>query len=194
MSKKIIFEIPVWKINLSNILDLKKIENVCLNIQSENENRIISNIGGFQSQPLLLKKYPDFFKLYDIIMKESNKFCEQLKINYINSIESLWVNINKYQHYNKEHHHSNSILSGVFYAHSVSNINAGSIVFLHPQSDMMSYDWVNIQKDFIPVNSSFWKFSCEPGELIIFPSWLKHSVEPNLVKDYNRISISFNLK
>jgi uncharacterized protein (TIGR02466 family) len=33
--------------------------------------------------------------------------------------------------------------------------------------------------------------TADPGLLLIFPSWLKHGVEPNL-SDQERISVSFN--
>ena len=42
------------------------------------------------------------------------------------------------------------------------------------------------------INSSIQSISPEAGTLIIFPSWLDHSVNQNL-SDADRISMSFNI-
>ena len=41
------------------------------------------------------------------------------------------------------------------------------------------------------VNSENWYMTALTGRLLMFPSWLKHNVTPNLTKEY-RISLSFN--
>lgn len=188
-----VFKITVWHTNLSSNLNLNDIEKCCLNIEKQDDKRVVSNLGGFQSNPIVFENYPELFDLYKTIINQARTFCNEINIKEIEKLSSLWVNINEYGHSNREHHHANCILSGVFYAHSIPNTKAGSIVFKHPAADLMAFDWVGIQKDFFPENSSIWQFPCVPGDLIIFPSWLTHSVEPNLTKDYKRISISFNL-
>ena len=47
--------------------------------------------------------------------------------------------------------------------------------------------------DYNNYNSGTWWLPSEENNLYLFPSWLKHRVEPNLNKNENRISISFNL-
>jgi uncharacterized protein (TIGR02466 family) len=188
-----IFKIPIWHTNLSQNLNLIDIEKCCLNIEKHLDKIVVTNLGGYQSNPLVFENYPELFDLYKTIIHQAKTFCNEINIKEIEKISSLWVNINEYGHYNREHHHANNILSGVFYAHSKRNIKAGSITFKHPAADLMTFNWSGIQKDFVSENSSKWQFPCVPGHLIIFPSWLIHSVEPNLAKDYKRISISFNL-
>ena len=135
-----------------------------------------------------------FNDLYDAIKLQTDLFCDQVNINRVSNIGNIWVNVNEYGHSNQAHHHANCVLSGVFYAHTEYNEQAGSIVFKHPASDLMAYNWANIQKgEYIPENSLNWRFDCKPGDLIIFPSWLIHHVQPNLALNYKRISISFNL-
>jgi len=41
-------------------------------------------------------------------------------------------------------------------------------------------------------NSSNWYFKTVENMLLLFPSWLKHMVKPNMNKKQKRISISFN--
>ena len=60
----------------------------------------------------------------------------------------------------------------------------------------MQYDWSNRGDQwskFDKQNSIIWLTEVMPGRLYIFPSWLRHDVEPNLNKKEKRISISFNL-
>ena len=52
---------------------------------------------------------------------------------------------------------------------------------------------IEIHEKFTPQNSSSWKIDVEEGDLVLFPSWLKHGVEPNLNKKENRISLAFNI-
>ena len=41
------------------------------------------------------------------------------------------------------------------------------------------------------INSENWYMTALTGRLLMFPSWLKHNVTPNLTKEY-RIALSFN--
>ena len=188
-----IFKIPVWRKNFSSNLSLDNIEKRCLNIQKNEKKKIASNLGGFQSNVINLNNYPEFYDLAIIIIKEAKLFCNEININEIEVISGLWVNVNEYGHSNSQHHHPHCVLSGVFYGHSKPNNQSGCIVFKHPSADIMASDWTKVQKEINENNSLDWLFPPVPGDLIIFPSWLSHSVEPNFAKDYKRISISFNL-
>ena len=47
-------------------------------------------------------------------------------------------------------------------------------------------------KEFTQWNSPLWFFPAIAGELVLFPSWLQHKVQPNEKATTDRISISFN--
>ena len=47
-------------------------------------------------------------------------------------------------------------------------------------------------KNFNSYNSHCWEFIPEENVIYLFPAWLKHSVQPNLNKNEERISFSFN--
>ena len=102
-------------------------------------------------------------------------------------LKGYWFSVNSYGNYTTLHNHRNCILSGVFYV-DIPEKNMGKINF--ERSDDISY--------FLPPLDSYNNFtgeraSYEPetGRLLIFPSWLKHSVDRNESKK-KRISISFN--
>ena len=193
MFKKNIFEIPVWHVNLTNNVNLENIEKYCLAIEDQEKSRVISNEGGFQSNDIDLKNAPELYDLFNAIEIESNKFSDHIKVKHC-ELGNLWVNINYYLNSNQTHRHANAIFSGVFYGHTKFNENSGRIMFRHPCSDYMAVNWDGIQTgEFNPSNSLTWTFPAHPCDLIIFPSWLEHRVEPNFAKDYKRISISFNM-
>ena len=58
----------------------------------------------------------------------------------------------------------------------------------------INYHWnKNYIQSYTDVNSSVWWFPTEQGNLYFFPSWAYHQVKPNLNKNEDRISISFNI-
>lgn len=192
MFKKNVFEIPVWHVNLQNNVNINEIENYCLQLEGK-DNRVISNEGGYQSQDIDLDNAHELKDLQNAIQIESEKFSDNIGVKQC-KIGNLWVNINNYLNSNQAHRHANAILSGVFYGHSKFNEKSGDIMFRHPCTDYMAYNWDGIQTDeFSPTNSLSWTFEPHPCDLIIFPGWLEHRVEPNFAKDYKRISISFNM-
>lgn len=103
-------------------------------------------------------------------------------------ITNLWANVNfgHYAHHN--HHHPNNHVSGVYYAKAAAG--AGDILFYdpRPQAHLMEPDVAT----FTPANSAKHRFTPEEGLMLLFPSWLEHSVEPNLSGE-ERVSLAFNL-
>ena len=66
-------------------------------------------------------------------------------------------------------------------------------MFFRPGYDTFTFDWNNYQKAWNPYNSATWKIPPTNNTLLLFPSWLNHTVDPNMNKKEKRISISFNL-
>jgi alcohol dehydrogenase YqhD (iron-dependent ADH family) len=57
----------------------------------------------------------------------------------------------------------------------------------------MQYDWGNdVIEKYNEHNSCVWNIKPAQNQLILFPSWLNHSVERNLNKK-DRMCIAFNL-
>ncbi len=103
-------------------------------------------------------------------------------------ITQSWINHSKVGEEHHVHAHPNSIISGVFYFDA------------DPAVDKITFvKTVNKDIDLIPVqynpfNSNTWYYSVDIGQLLIFPSNLKHTVEKVLpsTKRETRISLSFN--
>ena len=93
--------------------------------------------------------------------------------------------------FNIPHIHGESIFSGVFYVKATEG--NGKINFTHPAVNIPYHLPALIIDQWSNLNSSNVFHYPQPGKLLLFPSWISHYVEPNLL-DEERISIAFNLK
>ena len=186
-----LFITPVFKTYLDYPVD--KIEMLCQQERLKDSKGVNkSNLGGWQSDNINYPNSPFSFLLnIEKICREIAK--DELNINTSVSLTNCWININQKHNSNQVHTHANSILSGVYYIKTPEK--CGNIQFWHPAVDLMDRDWrFNLESNFNSYNrynSTQWWLPSKEGMLYIFPSWLKHSVDPNM-SDKERISISFN--
>lgn len=183
-----LFKVPIYKTILS--LNTNSIINYCKKIQKNDLGKKSSNIGGWHSNNLV-GQHLDLNDLFINIEKHVNIFSKQC--NFLNSIElkDIWININSTNNFNLIHTHPNCKFSGVYYVKTPKN--SGDLVFYNPSCDMMIYDWNDDFKNFNSYNSHRFVFPIQENQLYLFPSWLKHSVNPNL-SNKERVSLSFNFK
>ena len=132
-------------------------------------------------------------------LKELKQFCEQQIKIYVEEIicpkEELdfyitqsWLNVNKPGEFHHGHCHSNSIISGVFY---ISTEEDDKIVFTDPNTKVKDLIEVGF-REYNTWNTTNWFLHAITNELVLFPSWLSHKVEPNEKATKDRISLSFN--
>lgn len=111
-------------------------------------------------------------------------------------ISTMWSIINAPGSSNKSHVHPGSHWSGVYYVKTPEK--SGDIEFIDPRTPHVM-NQLTFQPN-KPRNKESWtsvRFAPEAGKMLIFPSWLYHSVDPNLSektgRSGDRIIISFNL-
>lgn len=188
-----LFSCPVLKTKLA--FDNNKLKNYVLSLNKKDKGRKISNEGGWQSNNLIISEdNKSIFKpLLSDIIKYSQKYIEnfELKKDKKYGISNMWANINKYKDNNSVHTHPFSLISGVYYIQSPEN--SGDIEFLHPDDSIGCYFIGNYYEKLNQNNSATWSITPENNDLILFPSFLKHKVNKNLNKKFNRISIAFNI-
>ena len=182
-----LFKVPVYDAFLE--IDNTKLEQYCLELSKKDKGREKSNSGGWQSNDLQQDSRMDNF--VSELSKHAGFFFQELGLTMDAGLINIWININKYRDYNREHIHPNSKVSGVYYVKVPEK--SGNFVFLHPMYDIMGYDWYYEGDPGSEYVTSAKKLHPTPGTLILFPSWLKHFVEPNMNISEKRISISFNL-
>ena len=180
-----LFPVPVYVNKIKSSVDLK---TICLDM-ANGESVKRSNKGGYQSPDVASNK--NFSKLIYAIEFAANKFAVNLGLKNNLKVDNLWVNVNGYKDYNLIHSHPKCVFSGAYYV-SVPN-NSGRLEFYSPAYEGIEYDWNNNVQNRNITNSAILNYDLDENLLLIFPSWLKHQVEPNLNEKEKRISIAFNL-
>lgn len=189
---KTLFSIPITNTILN--LDLKELVAFSLETKNKDKGKSFTNIGGWQSNNL--KDKPPCIGILEKNIIYNIKILQKeygLKKTAQPVIESIWVNINNKGDSNDRHVHPGCVFSGVFYVQCDEECPA-NLLFFNPSYDLIQYDWKKpLYEKFNEHNSSMWYFSPKPNNLILFPSWLQHSVESNPSLN-TRISISFNIQ
>jgi len=183
-----LFSIPIYNYQLN--FDNKKIEKYCYDLKEKDKGRVISNEGGWQSNNL--EGYiPELNELFIEILGRTNSFAKDIGLKTPLKLINGWVNINGYKDYNIDHNHPGALLSAVYYVKT--NDKSGDISFRNPASDVMSENLIEgvTINEFNEYTSCRKFLSPSNGMLYIFPSYLTHSVKPNLSND-ERISIALN--
>ena len=186
------FSTPIWSSKIENYQVVNNnMLNYIDNLQKKDPDGLIkSNFKGWHS------------KNFDLKDDEPKNFIEEIKLNINNAINdmgwdlqtqevkisNMWAIINTKGSLNQKHHHSNSDLSAAYYVSAEKN--CGDIVFYDPRSARVYKH--PIAKNPNILNATINSISPEAGMLVLFPSYLEHSVNPNL-SDNKRIVISFNL-
>ncbi len=116
--------------------------------------------------------------------------------NHRLGIDQMWSIINGPGSFNKAHIHPGSLWSGVYYVQAPAN--AGDIEFTDPRAEnLMTPAKFETQNNRVRECWTKVRFTPKAGKMILFPSWLYHSVDANLTDatgdDAERIIISFNL-
>jgi uncharacterized protein (TIGR02466 family) len=106
-----------------------------------------------------------------------------MKLNAEFYITDSWSTRNPKGSQHILHNHEHSIFSGVYYI----DASSGSLEFeVTPQYNKDFKLNYNIT-EWNTWNSRSWKVETKPGMLVIFPSWVWHSVTPNLNEKDRRI-------
>ena len=175
-----IFPTPILIIKYDDDIseETKYVENLEYISQKENKN--------FKSKDSYLMKHEIFKNIKNFFGESITKYTEKV----LNSKQRLvitqcWTNKNPPGAKHHEHVHPNSILSGVFFFKIGGKLPP--IQFAKTNQVAMKLDPVKYNN----ITAETFLLPCVPGELLLFPSNLKHSVPMNLSEE-TRYSMSFN--
>jgi uncharacterized protein (TIGR02466 family) len=102
-------------------------------------------------------------------------------------IKKSWFSYHKKLEWNTPHGHPSNSVIGVYYIKT--NKTSGDLILHDPRgATVFSQIWDENQKCF---NRTYVRISPKVGDLILFPAYTVHSVEPNL-SDETRISLAMN--
>lgn len=174
-------------------LEKERASNICQQIFTSIQKDLPPKtklVGGhsIQSGTRMHKKpiFKDLMMHVDEAAKNSIKFLGQTQEPLI--VTGCWANISGQDAYHKEHSHPNNFLSGVFY---VKVPKGGDTINFHDPRSGSHIIAPNFENPSMG-NISTMFVEAKAGRMMLFPSWLRHSVDPNTSKDL-RVSISFNL-
>tara|TARA_A100000164_G_C21682307_1_gene664932 strand:+ start:199 stop:795 length:597 start_codon:yes stop_codon:yes gene_type:complete len=191
-SPNLFFPTPVWvsqldkykQVNESIFSYIKKLQN------EDNEGLIKSNIKGWHSKDFNLKdgEVVDFI---NHISPNINKAILDMDWDINNQtvkISNMWAIVNIGGASNSRHHHGNCSISAAYYVKAPKN--CGEIVFYDPRpAPVYSHPRANKPNTY---NAMVNSINPVEGGLVLFPSYLDHSVNQNLSNE-ERIVISFNI-
>lgn len=154
------------------------------------ENELIKNVGNKFSKETFILRKPEFKELENLLLNNVAQYMKSLFGDIQNVslyITQSWLNITKGEGHHHLHNHSNSFLSCVFYYdentkdeeitfHKMDN-------FFNLQLNPAISNLMNAERISIPVKYK---------NLVIFPSYLYHSVE-KLENRNTRKSLAFNV-
>ena len=160
-------------------------------LQRENPKGITrSNLLGWHSKDFDLDtEQPRYF--INIISQSLNESFNDMGWDVKNQevkVTSMWSVINKKNASNARHIHSNNYISAAYYVKSPEN--SGDIVFHDPRS-VTTFRYPKISER-NTLNSNVFSIKPKEGLLVLFPSYLYHSVDFNRTEE-ERIVISFNI-
>ena len=201
LKKELFFPTPIYFVDLDDSAALNSYlksriyswrELDAAGIQRSN----VSQVGAWHS-PTTMSARPEFASFVDLVTAQITQvFQDQLySADSVPVCFNMWANINPRQGYNRSHVHPGSLWSGVYYVQAPEQ--CGQVIFQDPraQVSVMAPSMDDARERGAEQWSEVFHRAVE-GRLILFPSWLRHEVEPNMSPlaspDSDRISVSFN--
>ena len=186
------FSTPVWVSKIDNYKETnEEIYHYIKKLHSADDKGIIkSNVKGWHSNDFNMKdkNVTDFIRLVSpYINRALNDMNWDISKQTV-EISSMWAIINIGGASNSRHHHGNSSISAAYYVRAPKN--CGEIVFYDPRPAPIYFHPLSTKPN--SLNAMVNMVNPLEGALVLFPSYLDHSVNPNLSNE-ERIVISFNL-
>ena len=187
------FPTPVWTLQIDNYKNInEEMYTYIKELQNKDQIGISkSNLKGWHSKDFNLneKQPQNFISLIYSSIEQVMHDMNWDKQKQIAKINNMWAIINTGGSANLRHQHGNSTISGAFYVRAPKN--AGDIIFYDPRPAPI-YSHPNALSP-NSLNAQVNGISPKEGALILFPSYLDHSVNENKSNE-ERIVISFNLR
>lgn len=158
--------------------------------QALNEAILRRLIGEAPQTRVTLHLSEEFAPLVALIEKLARGVREFLHIGDCGALKvtGCWANLNAPGVAHAMHSHPNNFLSGVYYVRVPAGADTINFHDPRPQTGVMRAPVSALSAE----NTDQVVVRVAPGTLLLFPSWLPHSVDANRAAE-RRISVSFNL-
>ena len=184
-----IFPTFVWKIQLTSKFRQRVNSNILQAInQIKPDLAEIPPSGSWQSGQDLHNR-EQMMDLITCIDSTAQTVLRFLKVGHSEiEITGCWANISASGALHAIHSHPNNFLSGIYYVHTHPGADSVNFHDPRPQAGVIRAPVTELTSQ----NTDQVVVTVSDGMLLMFPSYLAHSVSPN-ESDKLRISISFNM-
>lgn len=183
-----LFAVPVWDTMYPNFENIK--DDLISDLKSymvEYPKEVRSNVNGKHSRTLVHEDLR-FKPIFDYITFAANQAAESIGLHSNLMIMESWVNINDTPGaFNLQHIHG-GVISGCFYIQVPKG--SGKLYLTNP-APIHLWEGLNVSPDRNEYSGETREVDPIPGTIIMFPSYLPHSVGPNS-ENVERISVAFN--
>ena len=208
-----LFSTPLLTLNFTeevHEMNQELVKDISDEVKKDPEGVIQSNFGGWHSKSGLENEYESFRNLSSVVRGCANNYCENFGWEPALECSNLWANINGAGDVNFPHQHNLSSLAAVYYPvgwiegeetfynyekesvwlqpHACDGKMGGSLAFFDPCHGKRIH--LNPVRDEWHTVSAMHLYPTA-GLLVLFPTYLVHTVTPFKEKDRKRISISF---
>ncbi len=136
-----------------------------------------------------LHQRPELARLVEIVNIAAKEIFDFLKLEDAEfGMTGCWASISQPGAAHHEHSHPNNYLSGVYYVKTPAG--GDTITFADPRPTAHVIAPRAKKRTMHVANEMF--INAQPGRLVLFPAWLRHSVPFNKSNE-ERISVAFNL-
>lgn len=183
------FPTPTYVFDIGNAIELNSILEKNIIEWSEKDKGVkkTNNAGWHSTTDMHTKE--EYKPLVNILYEAQRQIFQKELLEGEPILGNMWANINPKGGSNTAHTHPNCMFSGVYYVKTPEN--CGLLQINDPRPGIQLYRPIRKK---IQEPRELWReifYNPVAGRLIMFPSWLVHSVLPNESNDI-RISVSFN--
>lgn len=180
-----LFPVPVGVYHFNEPYDTETAKNYI------KENTKQPNIHNSSSEDVYMLDKPLFSPIKKFITESTQAYAEQAFLMDGKNVEVTisWGNVTKPGQSHHLHHHLNSFISGVYYFNSCQDapIRLDNPLNHHKQIEPIMEE----ATDHNMFTCWYWDIGPQEHTLILFPSWLRHSV-PKYQGNDERVNIAFN--
>lgn len=196
ISKKLLFPSPIHLFTVNDYEQLnQEIIKEAHNLREASPGMVRSNMNGWHSDTDFFSRPEKSFKeiserIIEAVNTVTKAVAPTFRIEDHEIYSNAWININPKGGFNVPHDHPDFWWSGTYYVRIPENPpeRSGCLELLDPRT--------NIAAMSLPKAANFkskHQIMPKSGDLVVFPSYLRHWVYPN-EQDEERISIAFNIK
>ena len=172
--------------------DISSLRRFCMSHETSSHNMLTGNgrCSSGSERPLnyndnILEGFNEVSNKLDIVL---NEYAETVGIQPL-QLTNSWFNLQAKGSITKQHNHPFSVVSAALFINCPEGSNP--LYFENPNPHV-EFNYRLDEKQRSDSLHEYWYFVPRSGDLVVFPSWLKHGTMYNQNNSLNRIVISMN--